>query len=736
MCAGARCTGRVRSHRAADAGKGRESAATAVERSLHSAVTEFLMTQRATTILAAAILLMPMASAYGQTGAQDLAGLGLADLLAVRAVTGARHDQRVIDSPRAITIVTADDIRKRNFRNTAAALFEVAGVFMQQTNDGAGSPIIRGLVGNQVLVLVDGVRLNNGTYRLGPNQYLNTIDVHSIERIEIVRGAGSVLYGSDALGGVINIITKPATPTDTATLTSRVFTRLSSANRGMTGRAELSGAKGPIAFVGGATLEDFSMMRGGNNVGLQPQTGYSERDADAKLTVRLAEHQAATFVAQRVSQSNIRRPGTFVRWDPQTRTLASGRYTAGELRGPVDELSVTASFHQQAERYFATPATGDRMEHFDRTNSIAAALQLTSALGARHRLTYGIDAQKDLITSRREDVSRTTGARRTAPGIVADGSTYLTYAAFLQDEIDVSPRLHLNLGARYGVAQPLATVAGSGSDTFLIDTPRRALTGSAFGLFRVTSAIEIVGGVAQGFRAPNMNDLTILGPRQGGYEVPNAGLDAETSQNLEIGARARNLRGWGGATYFLSDIEGLIQREAGTFEGKSFRDANLNGVRDTGEPLVFQRQNTGSGRIQGAELEGQLRLADRWTLAGTLTHTFGEDTTKNQPLRRIPPTYGTLRLAWTSGGRVWADGYSTFATRQTRLSPDDLVDSRIPAGGTPGFVTLHARGGLQLTPAIDFTLGVENLTDLRYRTHGSGVDMPGRNLVVGFAWIF
>lgn len=673
------------------------------------------------------------APVYGQSG--DLAGLDLADLLAVRAVTGARHDQRVIDSPRAITIITAEEIRKRNYRNTAAALFEAAGVFVQQTNDGSGSPIIRGFVGNQILVLVDGIRLNNGTYRLGPNQYLNTIDVQSIDRIEIVRGAGSVLYGSDALGGVVNIITRPATVSETATLTSRVFTRLSSANHGMTGRAEVAGNKGSLAFVGGATAEDFSQLRGGGGIGLQPQTGYSAQDADAKLTYRIAEHQAATFVAQRVAQQGVLRPGTNVRWDPQTRTLASGSFTADELSGPVAQLTVTASFQQQAERYFVTPATGDRMEQFDRANSIGAAVQFASAIGTRHLLTYGVDAQKDFITSRREDISQLTGARRAAPGILADGSTYLTYAAFLQDELDLSPRLHLNLGARYGVFHPLATIADINTDTVSIDRQQRALTGSAFALFRVMPAIEIVGGVAQGFRAPNMNDLTILGPRSGGYEVPNLDLQPETSKNLEIGVRARTLRGSGSATYFLTDIHGLIQRGLGTFDGESFRDFDHNGVRDANEPVVFQRQNAGAAHIRGTELEGQLRLADHWTLAGTFVHTFGEETTTGQPLRRIPPVYGTLRLGW-SGRRVWADGYSTFATRQTRLSPDDLLDTRIPKGGTPGFLTWHARGGLQLTPGIDLTVGIQNLTDVRYRTHGSGIDMPGRDFVAGLAWIF
>ena len=161
-------------------------------------------------VLALLFLLDQTNRADAQGTTQTSAELELTELLKVRAVTGARHDQRLVDSPRQIAVITAEEIRQRNYRSTPEAIADIAGVFVQETNDGGGSPIIRGLVGNQILILVDGIRLNNSAYRLGPNQYLNTIDLNQIERIEVVRGAGSVLYGSDALGGVVNIITRAA----------------------------------------------------------------------------------------------------------------------------------------------------------------------------------------------------------------------------------------------------------------------------------------------------------------------------------------------------------------------------------------------------------------------------------------------------------------------------------------------------------------------------------------------
>ena len=119
-----------------------------------------------------------------------------------------------------------------------------------------------------------------------------------------------------------------------------------------------------------------------------------------------------------------------------------------------------------------------------------------------------------------------------------------------------------------------------------------------------------------------------------------------------------------------------------------------------------------------------------------VVRTVGTEQITGDPLRRIPPTHGRAVLGWSSGGRLWADGYSVFASRQTRLAPGDLTDVRIPAGGTPGFLTLNARGGLTINRALQATLGLENLTNRTYRTHGSGIDAAGTNVVFGIDWMF
>ncbi len=217
-------------------------------------------------VLALLVLTFSEHALFGQgpSAVKDLSEMSLDELMDVTVVSAARREQKDIDSPRSVSVVTAEQIRQRNYRTVPEALNEVVGVLVQETNYGGGAPVIRGLIGNQILVLVDGIRLNNAIFRLGPNQYLNTIDVNQVERIEVVRGVGSVLYGSDALGGLINIITKSkaGSPTDSA-MNARAFGRFASADRSGVGRLEVSGNFRKLGFTGGMSLKHFGDLRAG-----------------------------------------------------------------------------------------------------------------------------------------------------------------------------------------------------------------------------------------------------------------------------------------------------------------------------------------------------------------------------------------------------------------------------------------------------------------------------------------
>jgi TonB-dependent heme/hemoglobin receptor len=676
----------------------------------------------------------------------QLMQMNLEEILNMKMVSAARHEQSVFDSPRAVSVISGEEIRRKNFRSTPEALLETTGILVQETNYGAGSPIIRGLIGNQILILVDGVRMNNAIYRFGPNQYLNTIDLNQIERIEVVRGAGSVPYGSDALGGVIHIITKSRTEFEEGfDLDGRLFGRYATADHGRTGRFELGGNSGNLGFLGGISLKKFGDLRGGKEVDLQPFTGYDEWDADLKLTYRLSEKQQVAVGYQHVVQTDVPRTDRLTagsdlksHWDPQQRDLIYAQYDLNGVNAFIDSLHLSLSHHIQKEefdRIVTSNATRQR-EHEDKVKSLGAGVQLASSLGSRQLFTYGADYYSDDVASSRVDVNLTNGTETERNGNYADGATYKSTALFLQDEIKVADPLSLNLGVRYTSHQIKAEVNDATIGTIEIDSDPSAVTGNVYALYRAAEGVHLSVGVAQGFRAPNMDDVSIIGSFGSGFEVPNPDLDPEQSLNYEVGVKVQKPRYSSSLFFYMSDIKDLIQREAGTFNGLSFVDANGNGVQDTGEESVFRRQNVGEAKIEGIEAEGRFVMVQNWSLWGNVTWTKGENEETGDPLTRIPPLRGIVGVTWTPTERVWIEYYSFFADKQDRLSPSDKSDIRIGPDGTDGYVTYNLRGGVDLKLFGKATLAVENLSNKTYKLHGSGFAAPGLNLIAGYEWKF
>ncbi len=224
----------------------------------------------------------------GGEGGSEIAGPAFNEALFVTATT---READPADLPFVTEELSAEELlRKRQVRTVPEALSEVSGVVVQKTSHGQGSPYIRGFTGFRTLFLVDGVRLNNSVLREGPNQYWNTVDPFSLERLEVVLGPVSVLYGSESVGGVVQVLTRrPAAPGDPM-LAGGFQLRVASAERSVGGRLDLRGAIGKRLFYAlGLTGKSFGDVEAGGEIGRQEQTGYGEQDADAKLRWDLAD---------------------------------------------------------------------------------------------------------------------------------------------------------------------------------------------------------------------------------------------------------------------------------------------------------------------------------------------------------------------------------------------------------------------------------------------------------------
>lgn len=666
----------------------------------------FKILRRAQPLVATAILLCFMSS----TSAQD-ADVG------EMVVTATGIERQVFETPHPVSVLNDQTIAESGSAKTPDILSGAEGILVQKTNAGGGSPFLRGLTGKQVLILVDGIRLNNAYYRFGPHQYLNTIDANIIERIEVVRGPASVLYGSDALGGVINVITKRRSGfSRPLALNGLLQLQGQTADEQLSTRLQVEGNRGALGFIGGLSAKQFGELRGGSGVGLQAPTGYDEVDADLKLNYRwgagseliLAHQFSRQYDVPKTSEVTLGNKLEF-NYEPQLRALSYIEYRAGDL-GALNQLRFNVSYNrqQEGEQIIARAAPNIKTREFTDVRTVGLRADAHSRIGDRHLLNYGLDYYRDRFATRNSRYDLNSGASAAiAPG-TPDGARYSATGVFLQDTLSLTPRLEATLGARYS----RFSAEGSLTGTQLAFSGSR-LTGSAHGLLRLNAHWNLVGGIAQGYRAPNMEDF--FGRVDFVSEIPNTALRAERSLNREIGLKYYSEQTSGDIFLYAADYDGLI-------------------ARVDVAPGVKQRQNLRKATIRGLETGIKHAFDRRWSAAINLSYARGKDRDSGQPLQRIPPLNGAMRLRFDRTEKDWYEVYSLFAAKQHRLSPEDLGDLRIPRGGTPGYATLNLRAGFAPGRNQQWLVSLENIGNLKYKSHGSGIYAPGTNLSVIWRW--
>ena len=651
-------------------------------------------------------------------------------------VTASKAEQDPFRAPQYVSVITGEEIDEKIPSTTPDLLTGEPGVLVQKTNLGGGSPFIRGLTGKQILLLVDGVRLNTSLTRYGPHQYLNTIDPGQIERIEIVRGPMSVLYGSDAMGGTINVITKKREDLDPGFDWGGIaYGQYGSAAHERTGRLRFEGNLGSFGFTTGASYRGFSDLTGGRGIGLQEPTGYEEVDADGKFNFRIGTDHEIIVATQFVRQFHVPKTSEVTLggkekydYEPQIRHLTYLRYEGRNIAGRwLDLARATVSYSLQEEgeeviekyHFDEKDLVFETREH-NEAKTLGVTLHLRSDLGPYSLLSYGVEFYHDWIGSRkeyREDTQPFTQVRSAFP----DGAVYSSFGAYLQDEIRLFGPLSLVVGGRYSRVDTEGELADpstlGGTQTLSLETDN--FSGMAHLRIDLLDSTAVVLGVAQGFRAPNMEDF--FGKVDFSSEIPNTDLEPESSVNYEAGLKLKMSRLTGNLFYYFSEYEDLIDRVE---------------VQDDDVESSCQRRNVGRARIQGVEMDALLALTDRLSLSGTFSWTRGEDLTSDEPLRRIPPAHGSLAVRYDFRDDLWAEASGLFAARQDRLSQGDKDDPRIPEGGTPSYAVFSLAGGATLFDRLELTLMVENIGNVRYKTHGSGIYGPGTNFMAGCRYNF
>lgn len=637
-------------------------------------------------------------------------------------VSASRYETNQFVANEAASVVSATQLARNPLRSTPELLQGETGVFVQKTNHGGGSPFVRGLTGQQILLMVDGIRLNNATFRSGPNQYLNTLDPLLLERVEVLRGAGSVQYGSDAIGGLVQVLTLNPGFTEKFQAGAQVYGKWVSAGMEQSGRAQVQLSGQRVAVQGGFSYRNFGDLLAGGSRGKLTPSGYREDAWDAKARIRLTDNLLLTLAHQQLAQHEVplfhriqleNYAASF--FEPQKRQLSYARLSGFYRHKMLKQVELTL-VRQATEEGRTNQRNNNptRSHERDQVRTHAVIFQVHSAPTQFWTAQTGAEYYFDRVNSARTDVNQTTGASTNRRGLYPDGATMGNLAFFSLHQWRAG-RWHLGGGLRYNAVQLTVPEASLGQAKI---SPS-ALVGDVSVAYQLHPQHKLVAAANTAFRSPNIDDLGTLGIVDFRYEVPTTSLAPERSRNLQLTYKANARHFSASVSVFHNQLSGLISRV------RQGRDS-LQGYQ------VYRKENTASAYIQGAEAEVAYQLSARFTATGNVSYLFGQNRTNDEPLRRIPPVHGKLALHYTHG-RFFAQLEGWFAGAQTRLAQGDRDDNRIGKDGTPGWEVVNLNLGYSLR-ALRLTAGVGNVFNELYRIHGSGVDGAGRHLWLAARW--
>ncbi len=677
------------------------------------------------------------------------------DELSEVTVTATRRATELLDTPTAITVITARQASEQSQTTMADLLKGATGVAVRATNPSAGSPVVRGVTGRDLLLLVDGFRLSHAFMR--PNtQYEGYIDPLFIQRLEVVRGPSSVLYGSDALGGVSNVITAQFDPTRPLVFSTSYGTNPAS----VTSHLRLNLGDQQANYQVGLTYRSFGDVVLGNSPDPEvfypnegrtlANSGYEYYGANFKGNWQLAPDQSLHLTAQYSQIPTVSRQDAVIQgygpevaaaergFAPQARTFVLAEYRQQFKETWLDDLRFQVGFQQILDSRFqrnygpprpsfenpnpAIPSANKTLEQ-NRSDLWGTSLALNSTLG-NHRLTYGLEAYGDRVTSNRQIANDTTGTASDPAGPrYVDGSTEHQYGAFIQDEITWAPQFTTFLGLRYSLVDLDIPQSNERPNSSGFSRSFQALTGSLGAVYRLNPEVSLVFNLGQGFRAPNVNDLGEAGSRRAtDIAIPNSDLSPEKVFSVDGGIK------WSGAN-FSGEFIGFWSRYTDRITSEPV-GTQVNSDGTTSE--ILQTKNEASEIVWGLEFGGRYRINPNWSVFATANFVYGEFPLAGET--SIPPFNGLLGVRYEPLPDVYIEPYVLYANAQERLSENDRADPRINPNGTPGYILANLRLGFPLNPTTLVRLNVDNLFNTSYREHSSSLDGAGFGVTLGIEY--
>ena len=635
-------------------------------------------------------------------------------------ITATRKSTELLSIPYAVSLLSSKEIIGRQYRTTPEALTGTTGVFIQKTNHGGGSPFVRGLTGNQTLILQDGIRLNNATFRYGPNQYFNTIDAASVSKIEVARGTGSVQYGSDALGGVVQVFTKdPAFSKDKSwhgTLRGKTTTQ----DMEYSGRASVEYSSEKLAIVAGYSNKKFGDLYGGDTTGRQFPSGYKEQAIDFKLKYQLAANAVVTVSHQLLRQTDVPlyhrvklENFAYYFFDPQQRRMTYAKLELTSKNKLLDKITFISSLQKSLERRdYQRMGNVNKFVEEDKVKTWGNVADVFSVVSKKWTANTGVEYYHDLVKSSKQQIKVANNQMLNQRGLYPNNATSGNFSVYSLHHF-TNGKFELEAGLRYNsVAITIPDTATSAFKLGDITVKPSSLVTNVALLYHIGSNQNVYSSFSTGYRTPNIDDLGSLGLVDFRYEIPAYDLKPEKTYNTEIGYRFINKKIQSSVAFFYMHLTDLITR------------VQVPG-QQVGGYNVYTKENSQKSYIKGTELSFNYSITNALSVKTNASYLYGQNLSGKEPMRRIPPFNGRVLLNYNKN--KWGLGAEyLFAGKQGRLAKGDKDDNRIAKGGTPGWNLLNFYGNYTIRQ-FSFYGAVQNIFNVDYRTHGSGINGMGRS---------
>lgn len=678
-----------------------------------------------------------------------------------------------------VQVFTKKDIQQSQ-ANTTADLLSNAGIPVQRSQLGGGSPVLRGFESSRIVLMIDGVRMNNLIYRGGHLQDIIKTDNSILERVEVLYGPSSTIYGSDALGGVIHLYTKKAALSADGKfkVNGNVLKRYQSAANAKTEHVDMNIAKGKLASLTSITYSEFGDLMTGKNQNpfyaneygtlpfyseyrgngkdstmknpnrfIMKRSGYSQHDVLEKISIKQNDKTTHEINLQYSSSSDVPRYDRLsemskglmknAEWyyGPQTRALASYNLNYTSETGFLNAAHVGMNYQNLEESRHNRTFNNSILKHrIEQVDVIGLNVDLFKR-NQQHEFRFGLDGQYNMLQSKANSEDIITGESKTIDSRYPDGSNMITYGAlYFSHTYKINPELTLVDGLRGGFSLLHSTL----NDTaIMFSLPYKEIeqrtpmySGNIGIISKPNDHTKVSFMVSTGYRVPNIDDMSkIFGSSKNIVIVPNTSIRSEKTVNYELGITTiMNSKTKWETSLFYTDFYDITVVDKFQLNGKDSL------MYDGTMSRVYANQNKGRAYIYGLSTNLTSALNKNFSVHMMMSYQYGRIKTDSTdyPLDHISPFYSRLSLRYNNK-KFSSDFYIVYngwkRINDYYLNGEDNEQYATPQG-IPAWFTLNVRASYTINKYFQVDAGIDNILDTQYRVFASGINAPGRNMIV------